>query len=95
MRVVVGGNLGGKLLGTSGEFLLVTLPLLLVQGWMRVSIEIVYFRLDMDRKRMNVLLGSTPPLVAFASLLASPNKSQSQSGYSWSSLASTSGLFLK
>ena len=93
VRVVVGGNLGSKGSGASSKFLLVTLSLLFVQSCGRVDM--------LDESTFSpigakyILLGSTPPLSVFDCLLASPRRSQSQSGYSESSLATMSGLFLK
>lgn len=90
--VVVSGDLRREFLSASSELLLVALSLLLVQGCDGISIGIGW---KLDRGSIHILLGSTPPLAALASLLESPSRSQSQSGYSWSSLATISGLFLK
>ena len=90
MSVVVSGDLSGEGASTGGQLLFVTLSLLLVQGCDRVSIL-----RKTGNPGDNLLLGSTPPCLVFASLVASPRRFHSQSGYSESSLAKTSGLFLK
>lgn len=88
--VVVGRDLGGQDGGASGELLLVAFPLLLVQGW-----KMLDGKETVVSRGLYVLLGSTPPFSVLDCLLESPRRSHNQSGYSESSFANTSGLFLK
>ena len=92
LGMVVGRNLGREDGGAGGQFLLIALSLLLVQ---RCEVMLVLALFRYTRAFVNILLTSTPPLSALDCLLASPRRSHNQSGYSESSLANTSGLFLK
>lgn len=86
-------NLNREGCKASSHFLLVAFPLLLVHSYCEahtISKDVLVYK-----GRHLIQLRSTPPISEVDFFLGSSNKPHNQSGYSKSSLANISGLFLK
>lgn len=94
--LVMRWNLRRESRSTSGPFLLIAFPLLLVQVWSQKTQSANETLMHAGESELwgNIRLKSIPLEVALGWCFVSANKVHSQSGYSESSRAYMSGLFL-